>query len=167
MKKSSIVTLLLAGALAVPAFAQHSSSTDQTAPQATSQPATKADSATGKEPLQPDSKEGFWGKLNPFARKKYVQRQTDPIRDRVNELDELTSANSKMISGCACRISSAAVPLAASSTRYPSSRKIPQVCALTSMSSSTARIVSSPRPLAILGAGSAAAAASFECRRGR
>ncbi len=97
MKKSSIVTLLLAGALAVPAFAQQTSSTDQTAPQATSQPATKADTATGKDPLQPASKEGFWGKMNPFARKKYVQRQTDPIRDRVNELDELTANNSKAI----------------------------------------------------------------------
>ena len=47
--------------------------------------------------MQPPAREGFWGKVNPFARKKYVQRQTDPIRDRVNELDELTAANSKMI----------------------------------------------------------------------
>jgi outer membrane protein OmpA-like peptidoglycan-associated protein len=47
--------------------------------------------------LQYESRQGFWGKVNPFARKKYVQRQTQPIRDRVNELDELTSANSKMI----------------------------------------------------------------------
>jgi outer membrane protein OmpA-like peptidoglycan-associated protein len=35
--------------------------------------------------------------MNPFARKKYVQRQTEPIRDRVNELDELTSTNTKQI----------------------------------------------------------------------
>src|SRR5437763_13995659 len=53
--------------------------------------------ASGKPALQPDTREGFWGHLNPFARKKYVQRQTAPIRDRVNELDELTAANSKMI----------------------------------------------------------------------
>ncbi|HEV2715824.1 MAG TPA: OmpA family protein [Terriglobales bacterium] len=53
--------------------------------------------ASGKPALQPDTHEGFWGKLNPFARKKYVQRQTAPIRDRVNELDELTAANGKMI----------------------------------------------------------------------
>ena len=80
---------------------------DQNAP-ATTQPASTAPAdqnapagtqagASGKQPLQPDTHEGFWGKLNPFARKKYVQRQTQPIRDRVNELDELTSANSKMI----------------------------------------------------------------------
>jgi outer membrane protein OmpA-like peptidoglycan-associated protein len=42
-------------------------------------------------------KEGFWGHLNPFARKKYVNRQLDPIRGRVNELDELTAKNAKMI----------------------------------------------------------------------
>jgi len=53
--------------------------------------------ATGKQPLQAETHEGFWGKVNPFARKKYVQRQTQPIRDRVNELDDLTASNSKMI----------------------------------------------------------------------
>ncbi len=47
--------------------------------------------------MQPPAHEGFWGHLNPFARKKYVQRQTTPIRDRVNELDELTAENSKNI----------------------------------------------------------------------
>jgi outer membrane protein OmpA-like peptidoglycan-associated protein len=51
-------------------------------------------SATGK-PLQPPAREGFWGRVNPFARKKYVQRQTAPIRDRLNELDELTATNGK------------------------------------------------------------------------
>src|SRR5215470_13726419 len=70
-------------------------------PAQTSQPAAAdqnapAESATGK-PLQPPPHEGFWGHLNPFARKKYVQRQTEPIRDRVNELDELTSTNTKQI----------------------------------------------------------------------
>jgi outer membrane protein OmpA-like peptidoglycan-associated protein len=96
--KNSLIALLVAGALAIPAFGQQTSST--TPAQGTTQAApapTKADAATGKDPLQPDTHEGFWGKLNPFARKKYVQRQTEPIRDRVNELDELTSSNSKAI----------------------------------------------------------------------
>ncbi len=56
-----------------------------------------ADNATGKQPLQPPSREGFWGRVNPFARKNYVKRQTDPIRDRVNELDDLTASNSRNI----------------------------------------------------------------------
>jgi outer membrane protein OmpA-like peptidoglycan-associated protein len=82
----------------VPALAQTNSTTqDQTAPQAAPAAASAEPGASGKQPLQPDTHEGFWGHLNPFARKKYVQRQTQPIRDRVNELDELTASNSKMI----------------------------------------------------------------------
>ncbi len=96
MKNRIIVALLLAGILILPAFAQQSSSNSQSQPAAQA-PTSKADSATGKDPLQPDTHEGFWGKMNPFARKKYVQRQTAPIRDRINELDELTASNSKMI----------------------------------------------------------------------
>jgi outer membrane protein OmpA-like peptidoglycan-associated protein len=49
------------------------------------------------QPLQAPAREGFWGRVNPFARKNYVKRQTDPIRDRVNELDDLTAANGKAI----------------------------------------------------------------------
>lgn len=98
MKNRSLVTLLLAGALAIPAFAQTTTPSQDQSQTTTAAPApTKADAATGKDPLQPDTHEGFWGKMNPFARKKYVQRQTTPIRDRVNELDELTSQNTKLI----------------------------------------------------------------------
>jgi outer membrane protein OmpA-like peptidoglycan-associated protein len=98
MKNRIITALLLAGILILPAFAQQSSNS-QSQPATQSAPAdqAKVDNATGKTPLQPDTHEGFWGKLNPFARKKYVQRQTAPIRDRINELDELTASNSKMI----------------------------------------------------------------------
>jgi outer membrane protein OmpA-like peptidoglycan-associated protein len=74
-----------------------SQGTQQTATQPSEQNASATtQSATGK-PLQPPAREGFWGRVNPFARKKYVQRQTQPIRDRLNELDELTASNSKMI----------------------------------------------------------------------
>src|SRR5216684_7403841 len=90
MKNRIFVALLLAGVLAIPALAQTSSTTQD-------QPAAAASGASGKPALQPDTHEGFWGKINPFARKKYVQRQTAPIRDRVNELDDLTSSNTKMI----------------------------------------------------------------------
>jgi outer membrane protein OmpA-like peptidoglycan-associated protein len=104
MKNRTIFGLLLAAILAVPVFAQDNSAT-QTQPttqpassqssssQSTTQPAT----ATGKDPLQPDTREGFWGRVNPFARKKYVARQTEPIRDRINELDELTASNTRAI----------------------------------------------------------------------
>jgi outer membrane protein OmpA-like peptidoglycan-associated protein len=117
MKNRVIVASLLAILFALPVIAQQTTSTpaapattapatmDQSAPtnapaQATAdQPAatTATVGASGKQPLQAETHEGFWGKVNPFARKKYVQRQTQPIRDRVNELDELTAGNSKMI----------------------------------------------------------------------
>jgi outer membrane protein OmpA-like peptidoglycan-associated protein len=96
MNSRILIALPLAAVLAFPAFAQTTSSPDQSQPSAQSQP-TSSDTATGKQPLQAPSREGFWGRMNPFARKKYVQRQTEPIRDRVNELDELTAANGKAI----------------------------------------------------------------------
>jgi outer membrane protein OmpA-like peptidoglycan-associated protein len=101
MKNRTIFALLLAAMLAVPVFAQDNSTTQSqpatASSQSSTQPATKTDTATGKDPLQPDTREGFWGRVNPFARKKYVARQTEPIRDRINELDELTASNSKAI----------------------------------------------------------------------
>ena len=101
MRNRILVALLLAVALAMPAVAQQTSSTTSAQPAAQST-STSADhaatvGASGKDPLAPPAREGFWGRVNPFARKNYVQRQTTPIRDRVNELDELTAANGKMI----------------------------------------------------------------------
>ncbi len=83
--KNRVLTALLIAVLALPALAQTSSapSPDQNQNQAqaqstSSQPAAvttvSTDSATGK-PLQPPAREGFWGHMNPLARKKYVQRQ--------------------------------------------------------------------------------------------
>jgi outer membrane protein OmpA-like peptidoglycan-associated protein len=95
MNNRILATLPLAAVLAFPAFAQTSSTQDQSATQTTTTQST--DTATGKQPLQAPAREGFWGRVNPFARKTYVKRQTDPIRDRVNELDDLTAANSKAI----------------------------------------------------------------------
>jgi outer membrane protein OmpA-like peptidoglycan-associated protein len=99
MNRQLLATLPLAAVLAFPAFAQTSSTQDQSTQPAAAQSTQTADNATGtgKEPLQPPSREGFWGRVNPFARKNYVKRQTEPIRDRVNELDDLTAANSKAI----------------------------------------------------------------------
>lgn len=99
MKSRLLATLPLAAVLAFPAFAQTSSSQDQSNPPAASQTTPTTDNATGtgKQPLQAPAREGFWGRVNPFARKSYVKRQTDPIRDRVNELDDLTAANGKAI----------------------------------------------------------------------
>jgi len=99
MKKSYLISLSLAAVLSVPALAQQNQTpadqpqnqTTQAQPaqtqpaQTQSQPAAEQ-VATGKAPLKYERHEGFWGKVNPFARKKYVNRQLDPVRGRVNEL---------------------------------------------------------------------------------
>src|SRR5262245_43955304 len=97
--KNYLLSLSLAAAFTIPAVAQQTQqSTTPDQQQAAQQTTTQtADTATGKDPLTYQKKEGFWGHLNPFARKKYVNRQLDPIRGRVNELDELTAKNAKMI----------------------------------------------------------------------
>jgi outer membrane protein OmpA-like peptidoglycan-associated protein len=104
MKSKFLLTLPLAATLMVPAFAQQSTNAQNNSggqqPAATSQQPANANEDTGlsaHQPLQPETHEGFWGHLNPFARKKFVHRQLQPVRDRVNELDELTAANSKNI----------------------------------------------------------------------
>jgi len=103
MKIRSLMVLPLAATMMLPAIAQQSTTPDQQnqATQSTaatsSTPPQSSDQASNRQPLQPEAREGFWGRVNPFARKKYVQRQMTPIRNRVNELDELTAANSKNI----------------------------------------------------------------------
>jgi outer membrane protein OmpA-like peptidoglycan-associated protein len=91
---------VLGSAMSVSAFAQ--SAPAQADPSAASSTAaTSPDGkggtyATGK-PLEMQSKEGFWGHVNPFARKKWVNRQVSPVKDRVNELDQLQSKNANDI----------------------------------------------------------------------
>jgi outer membrane protein OmpA-like peptidoglycan-associated protein len=94
-------TLVLGAAIGAPAFAQSAaspaaqSSSTGTAPTSMN-PDDSATYATGK-PLAGDSKEGFWGHVNPFARKKWVRREVDPIKDRANELDQLQAKNANDI----------------------------------------------------------------------
>ena len=97
-------TLLLGSALGVSAFAQSTTPqaqqpSDQTAPSSSStmSPSDNATYATGKPLPQDQSKEGFWGHMNPFARKKWVNRQLNPVKDRLNELDQLSAKNANDI----------------------------------------------------------------------
>jgi outer membrane protein OmpA-like peptidoglycan-associated protein len=97
MQKRLVITLPLAALLAMPAFSQ----TNQPAPTAPNQMQSQQQTPTtednAKQPLTLEQHEGFWGHLNPFARKKYVRKQLTPVVGRVNELDELTASNSKLI----------------------------------------------------------------------
>jgi outer membrane protein OmpA-like peptidoglycan-associated protein len=109
MKSRILFTLLLAASLMLPAMAQQTPADNQQ-PAAMSQSSSQSSSSStssqtvssdqdmaARQPLQPEMRQGFWGKINPFARKKYVQRQLSPIRNRVNELDDLTAANARDI----------------------------------------------------------------------
>ncbi|MBZ5505942.1 MAG: OmpA family protein [Acidobacteriia bacterium] len=95
--KNYLLSLSLAAAVAIPAVAQQNQQTTPSDQPQAQQTQSSDQTATGKDPLTYQRKEGFWGHLNPFARKKYVNRQLDPVRGRVNELDELTAKNAKMI----------------------------------------------------------------------
>jgi len=91
---SQLALLALATAIAIPAAAlqgQSASGSQDNAPSTAQQPSQTA------KPLTSQSKEGFWGRVNPMARKKWVKKQTDPINDRLTELDEVNAKNAKDI----------------------------------------------------------------------
>jgi len=107
-----LALVALASAIAIPAGAQQAQPAppqDNPPAAAQSQPATTpqqdTNAAQSQQPspdvnqqrLSNKSKEGFWGHMQPFARKKWVKRQTDPISDRLTELDQVTAKNAKDI----------------------------------------------------------------------
>ena len=105
--KSIFVALILSMVIAFPTFAQqgNSSSTQTSASAGKTPPAAQGETATGQPPLR-DSHSDFWDGdepgavalvAHPFASKAYVRRQIAPIRDRVNELEELTAGNARTI----------------------------------------------------------------------
>jgi outer membrane protein OmpA-like peptidoglycan-associated protein len=106
MKKNRILlTLLLPTALAIPAFTQQPDSNSNAQPTATAS-ASQTATVSEREPIPSSTPKDFWDGddpnlmnlvTHPFASKKYVQRQVGPIRDRINELDELTSQNGRTI----------------------------------------------------------------------
>jgi outer membrane protein OmpA-like peptidoglycan-associated protein len=87
--------LVLASAVAIPVWAQQAQpSTADT--QNTPPSAAQQQPSYSVQPLSAP-KEGFWGRVNPFARKKWVRRQIDPINDRLTELDEVNAKNARDI----------------------------------------------------------------------
>jgi len=89
-----LAALLLASAVAIPALAQQAQTSQ--APQSTPPSASATQQPYVSTPITP-AKEGFWGRVNPFARKKWVKKQTDPINDRLSELDEVNAQNTRDI----------------------------------------------------------------------
>jgi len=102
MKNRIIMAVAVSFPLALTALAQQSNSMAGASQTASSQ----GTSASDRAPIPPSNPQGFWDGddpnvvnlvTHPFANKKYVQRHVAPIRDRINELDQLTSENSKSI----------------------------------------------------------------------
>lgn len=87
--------VFLASAIGIPVWAQQAQPTgdSQNTPPAAAQqqPSPEAQSSLN------GPKEGFWGHMNPFARKKWVQKRLDPINDRLTELDQVNAKNARDI----------------------------------------------------------------------
>jgi outer membrane protein OmpA-like peptidoglycan-associated protein len=98
--KFGLSVVVLGTAMGMSAMAQSATQSNPTPTAAPTSSQINADDkstyATGK-PLETQSKEGFWGHMNPLARKKWVHRQVDPIKDRTNELDQLQAKNANDI----------------------------------------------------------------------
>lgn len=87
--------LVLASAIGVPVWAQQAppaGDSQNPPPAAVQQPSPEAQSPDLNGP-----KEGFWGHVNPFARKKWVKKRLDPINDRLGELDQVNAKNARDI----------------------------------------------------------------------
>jgi outer membrane protein OmpA-like peptidoglycan-associated protein len=96
--KNRLLLSLVVSAITLPGWAQNSANSPV--------PANNSASQSDREPLQAPKPKNYWDGddpnlvnlvAHPFASKAYVRRQTAPIHDRINELDELTSENSRMI----------------------------------------------------------------------
>jgi outer membrane protein OmpA-like peptidoglycan-associated protein len=89
--RGTLVVAALASALAFPAGAQTQSA--QPSPNDNAALAAQQQPDINQQRLNNADKEGFWGHLNPFARKKWVKKRLDPINDRLTELDQLNAKN--------------------------------------------------------------------------
>jgi outer membrane protein OmpA-like peptidoglycan-associated protein len=92
---SRFALVLLASAIAIPAWAQQAQPApdSQTAPPSAEQQQPSPEAVT----VPPAPKEGFWGRVNPFARKVWVKKRIDPINDQLNELDQVSATNARNI----------------------------------------------------------------------
>jgi hypothetical protein len=98
--------ILLASAIGIPVWGQQTQQQPQAPPATVDQNAqtapaqtTDQNAAATAEPstAQKPAKEGFWGRVNPMARKKWVKKQIDPLNDRLNELDQVNAKNAQDI----------------------------------------------------------------------
>jgi outer membrane protein OmpA-like peptidoglycan-associated protein len=100
MKNHALLTLFLSTVFPLSTFAQ------QTNANPNAQPAAQSTNTICKEPLQPATSNDPWNGEEPnfanlvrqaLTRKKDVQRQIQPIRNCLDELDDAAATNTKMI----------------------------------------------------------------------
>jgi outer membrane protein OmpA-like peptidoglycan-associated protein len=92
-----VAVLALASAIAIPAMAQTTQQpADSSSAPAAAQQSPSTSPSTVTPPVQ-EQKEGFWGRVNPMARKKWVKKRLDPINDRLTELDQVNAKNAQDI----------------------------------------------------------------------
>jgi hypothetical protein len=98
-----LAVIVLASVIAIPVWAQDQVSTGTSSGVSTQSTTSSSTTQAQTSPMpmteQPLAapKEGFWGRIYPFARKKWVKRQTDPINDRLSELDDVNAKNAQYI----------------------------------------------------------------------
>jgi len=96
-----LAVIVLASAIAIPVLAQDQVSTGTSSGVSTQSSTSSTQAQPSPMPMTERPltapKEGFWGRIYPFARKKWVKRQTDPINDRLSELDDVNAKNAQYI----------------------------------------------------------------------
>jgi outer membrane protein OmpA-like peptidoglycan-associated protein len=91
---SQLGLILLASAFVLSSHAQQTESA--AGPQSTPSVSVQQQPSPTATPANTD-KEGFWGRVNPFARKKWVNQRVDPLKGRIDELDEVNAKNARDI----------------------------------------------------------------------
>jgi outer membrane protein OmpA-like peptidoglycan-associated protein len=95
-----LVVLLMTAALALPGLSQQTNSSSPTADSGQTMPASQ--NLVSPDPIPAPTRTDFWDGddpnvvnlvMHPFASKKYVERMTRPIKDRLEELDQITTSN--------------------------------------------------------------------------
>lgn len=102
MKNRRLGALLVCAGLVLLGYAKQDYAQQSSSSESSSQSVSVPNSDTIKDPIPAHTPTNFWDGddpnlvnlvTHPFASKKYVQRMTRPIKDRLNELDEITAAD--------------------------------------------------------------------------
>jgi outer membrane protein OmpA-like peptidoglycan-associated protein len=106
MNKRILTLLLSSAAFTLTGFAQSTSPSNGQAPASAGVTYSASDADSVREPLTEPKPLSWWDGddpnivnlvTHPFARKAWIKRQIAPIRDRINELDEITAENATKI----------------------------------------------------------------------